>query len=117
MQEQRRFRQQPLRRAGFLDDNRIGYLLKMLFFFPRQFLSGVDDDRKVITSKIRLQLLDQLEAGHVGQFQIQHHAVKSLVLQNVQCFLTGGHCRGFNIAIPDQLNHAHALNVVVLNHQ
>ena len=72
---------------------------------------------KIVTTEIGLQFLDQLEAAHVGQSQIEHHAIESLVLESAQRFLTGGDGRGVNVAVANQFHHAHALHVVVLDHQ
>ncbi len=37
--------------------------------------------------------------------------------KNVQRFLAGGDGRGVHVAVADQLDHAHALHVVVFDHQ
>ena len=44
-QKESRFGQQPLGRTRFFDDNGIRHSLKMCLLFPRQFLTGVDNDR------------------------------------------------------------------------
>jgi hypothetical protein len=42
----------------------------------RKVLAGEDDDGHVVAGRARPAFLEQLEAGHVGQPQVEHHAVE-----------------------------------------
>ena len=45
----------------------------------REILAGEDDDGHVAQARFGVHLLEQLEAGHVGQAQVEHHAVEGLI--------------------------------------
>ena len=44
--------------------------LSRALLLARQLLAGEDDDRDVAQARLGLHLLQQLEAGHVGQPQV-----------------------------------------------
>ncbi len=62
-------------------------------------------------------LIDQVEAGHVGQHQIEHHAIEPLVPQRVQGRVRVSRIGQMRGLISDQLPNAVALTFIVLNDQ
>ena len=78
VEEERRLVEQALRRAHVLDDDRLGQPLELASLpSSSQVLAGVDDDRQRRAGRgCLLDLLDQLEARHVGQPEVEHHAVE-----------------------------------------
>ena len=65
VQEEGGLSQQSLGRIGFFDNHRSRHATQMHLFLPRQFFARVDDDWE-FGMIVRLQLLDQLKARHVG---------------------------------------------------
>ena len=89
----------------------------MQLLFAGQFLPRVNDDWQIRSADVRLKFFDQIKAGHVGKFQIEHHAIEAFTFQHAQGFLTRGHGGGVYVAIANQFHDAHALHVIVLHHQ
>ena len=79
VQEQRRLVQQPLGRLHVLEDDALGHRLELGLLVGAQVLAGEDDDRHVRQRRLGVHLLQQLEAGHVGQAQVEHDAVEGPV--------------------------------------
>ena len=75
MQEERGFVQQPFRRFDILDDHAASQRMQLRVFFRGQFASGKDDHGQVLELGIVAQLLQHIEAAHIGQPQIEHHAI------------------------------------------
>ena len=65
VQEEGGLSQQSLGRIGFFDNHRSRHATQMHLFLPRQLFARVDDDWEFGVI-VRLQLLDQLKARHVG---------------------------------------------------
>ena len=59
---------------------RLGEPPQLGLLLPGQLLAGVDDDRQLAQVGFVADPLDQLEAGHVGQPEVEHHAVERLDL-------------------------------------
>src|SRR5204862_5688850 len=85
------------------------------FFLWGQILSSIDDDRDV--PDLRLDTLHQLKAVHVGQPEIEHHAIELLAAQAFHRFVgrTDGDC--LNVAVPDELDHALLCDFVVFTNE
>ena len=83
-----------------------------------QLLAGEDDDRHVAQRRLGLQLVEQLEAGHVGQPQIDDAAVERRRSSSAVERLGAGADRGdLDVVVIEQLDDAVALDVVVLDDQ
>ena len=52
--------------------------------FLRQLAAGVDHDRDVIDAQLVLHAVDEVEAVHVGQAEVEDHAVEAAVAQDLQ---------------------------------
>ena len=76
VQEQRGLVQQPLGRLHVLEHDALGHRLEPRLLLGGQVLAGEDDDGHVGQRRLGVHLLQQLEAGHVGQAQVEHHAVE-----------------------------------------
>ena len=87
MEEQRGLVQQPLGRAGVLDDDRLGEALQLRLFASRQLLARVDDHRDRRVPLVLLQPLEQVEARHLRELEVEHHAVEALALERLERFL------------------------------
>ena len=79
VQEQRRLVEQPLRRAAMLQDHGLREPLPADRAPPSQLTSlRVDDDRQMLAAlRLADDPFDQLEAAHVRQIEIEHHAVEA----------------------------------------
>ena len=75
MQPKRRLIEEPFRTAHVLHDRGLRDPVQFLFLVAREILRRVNDDRQVLI--FPADLVDQLEAGHVGQHQIEDHAIES----------------------------------------
>ena len=117
VEEQRGLVQQPLGRLGVLDHHRLGHPPQLGLFPLGQLLAGVDDGGELAQPDLALDPGDELEAGHVGQAQVEHHAVERLPLQRLERIGAGGDRGGLHVAVADQLGDALLLRLVVLDHQ
>ena len=109
--------EEPLRRLDVLEDDGLRQPLELRLLLAREVLARVDDDRQRAEARPLLDALDHLQARDVGQEQVQHHAVEVLVVEDVERLLAGGDRGDLHVAIADQVDHALALNLVVLHHQ
>ena len=82
-----------------------------------ELLAGEDDDRQVVQGRLGLDLLQQLEAGHVGQAQVEHDAVERPVEQRLERLAAGGDGRELDVVVAEQLDDRLPLDVVVLDDQ
>ena len=117
MEEQRGLVQQPLGRLDVLEDDALGHGLEPHLLVVGELLAGEDDDRQILQGGLRLKLLQQFEAGHVRQAQVEHDAVERPVEQGVERLAAGGDGRHLDVLIVEQLDNGLALDVVVLDDQ
>ena len=115
MEEERDFVQQPLRRAGVLDDDRLREAPEPLLLVARQRSAGVDDDGREGHVVLPGHRFEQLEAAQVRQVQIQDHAVEGRRLQLLERLAGVLHVRNLDVRAFEQLANALALPVVVFN--
>ena len=94
VEEQRGLVQQPLGRARVLDHHRLGQPPKLGLLPLGELLAGVDDGRQLAQADLTLDPGDELEAGHVRQAEVEHHAVERLALQRLERLLAGADRRG-----------------------
>ena len=83
----------------------------------RQLLAGVDDHRDLRQPRVLLHLLEQVEAAHVGEPEIEDQAVEVLRVERRERFRAGRDRRALHVPVADQLDDALALDVVVLDDQ
>ncbi|MCY1368976.1 hypothetical protein D9M69_559900 [compost metagenome] len=76
MQKKRHLIQQPLRRACALDDDRTRILAQFGLFIPGQVAPGIDDDGRKGTDVFGGHALEQVIAEHVGQLEVDDHAIE-----------------------------------------
>ncbi len=79
VQEERRLVEEPFRRLHVLEQDALRQPAQPLLLLAGQVLAGEDDDRDLAQARLRLQLLQQLEAAHVGQAQVEDAAVEGPV--------------------------------------
>ena len=84
MQEESGFVEQPLGRFDVLDHHAARQRVQLRIFFRRQLPAGKDDHGQVFQLGRVAQLLQHLEAGHVGQAQIEHDAVVASLLERLE---------------------------------
>src|SRR4029079_8180847 len=61
--------------------------------------------------------LHEIKAGHIGQTQIDHHAVEAAGVQHLERLCAGARTRDLDVAPAEQLANTATLGVVVLHHQ
>ena len=117
VEEQRRLVDEVLQRSGVLDDRRLGHLVEPEPLVRGQVPPGVDDDPEVLRVDVALDRLQQLEAAHVGQVQVEHHAVERLALQRLEGLGRGADGRDPDVAVAERGDDAGPLDLVVLDDQ
>ena len=83
VEEQRGLVEQPLGRLRILDHHRLGHPPKLGLLPLGELLPGVDDGGELPQPDLSLDPGDQLETGHVGQAEVEHHAVEGLALERL----------------------------------
>ena len=118
VEEERGLVEQPLGRADVLDDDRLGVAPELRLLAPRQVLARVDDHRHVAELAVPLQLLEQLEAGAVGQLQVEDDAVEPLLCERVERLFARPDRGDLDVVpVPGELYQRPALLLVVLDDQ
>ena len=117
MEQQGGFIEQAFRRADILDDNALGQLPELGLLFLEQIPGGVNNDRNGAQVRLILELLQQLDAGHIGQAQVEHDAIEPLRVKRVERLFARGRHGGLHVAVADQLAHVHLLSLVILHQQ
>jgi hypothetical protein len=87
-------------------------LLVACEFFARKHYDG-----HVAQAGICLHLVEQLESAHVGQAQVEHHAIKRAFAHRGECRLATIDRNGLDVLVIQQLDDRRALDGVVLDHQ
>ncbi len=95
------------------------YLQQLGLLVARQVAAGVDDHRRERRRSPRSTMRSQqLVALHVGQLQVDDHAVEDAArAQQRQRLRAGRHGGDLDVVVADQLHHAVALARVVLHQQ
>ena len=118
VQEERGLVQQALRRFDILDDDAAGEHVQAGIFLRGKILAGEDDDRQLISgSRSLLKLLQKLESGHVGQPQVEHHAVVALLLDRGQRFAAGGDNVDIDVVVAQQRPDTELLRRIIFDDQ
>ena len=117
MQKKRDLIEQPLGRAGVLDDDGLGKAPQLLLFVAGQRPAGVHDHGRKRHPVLLGHLLQQLVAIQVGQVQVHHHAVERGAAQVIERGGGGAGAHNFHILAAEQVPHALALALVVFHHQ
>src|SRR5437762_1947595 len=115
MQPQRGLIKQSLGTADVFYDDGLGQAIELLLFLWRQIFARVNDHRQLLM--LGPYLLDQFEAGNVGQHQIEDHATEFLVAQLGQRVRRTWRFNNFDSSISDKLANGGALNGIVLDHE
>ncbi len=98
MQEQRHFIQQPFGRLRPLDDDRLAVPPQPHLLFLGEVAPGVDDDGRKADGFVGAQPLQQVEAGCIGQVEVQHHAIKGFAAKQFETSRGGMRFHCFDIA-------------------
>ena len=109
--------QQPLGGLDIFEDDALGHRLELRLLLGGQILAGEDDHGHVRQGRLGVHFLQQLEASHVGQPQVEHHAVEGLVEHRLQRLVAGGDGHHLDVFIAEQLDDGLPLDVVVLDDQ
>ncbi len=117
VQEQRRLVQQPLRRFDALDHDAARHGVQSGVLVRGQLAAGEHHHRHVAQLRIVADLLQHLEAGHIGQLQIEHHAIDRILAQLRHSRRAGVRRRDFDVLVAQQFRDALALGLVVLDQQ
>ena len=118
VQEQRGLIEQPLRRAHALEHDALGLLAQLALLGLRKLAAREHDDRGLPQLRILLNLGQQVEARHVRQPQIQHHAVEggcSRISSRAAAPVPAGVISTSLCA--EQLRDAHLLGRIILHHE
>src|SRR5579863_4648052 len=84
VQEKRGLVEQPLGRLHILDHDALGGDPEPGLFLLREVLSGKDNDGQTLNRVAAFYTLQQLEAGHVGQSQVDDTAIESGSVEGAQ---------------------------------
>ena len=117
VQEQRRLVEQPFVGAFGLEDDAVGVLAQPRFLVAGQVLAGVDHHRHRLVGVVAVQPLEQFEAAHVRQGQVQNHAVVDGFTEGFQRRLAAGDGGDLHALLVEQLADAFMLDGAVLHHQ
>ena len=103
VQEQRRLVEQPLGRLDALDHDAAGQRVQLRVLLGRQLAAGEHHDRHVAQLLVAADPLEHLEAGHVGQPQVEHHAVARLLRQRGERLRAGVGGHDVDVVVAEQL--------------
>ena len=117
VQEERGLVQQSLRRLDVFQDDALGHRLESRLLIGGEILAGEDDHGDIRQSRLGMDFLQQFEAGHVGQSQVEHHAVERLVEHRLQRLAAGGDGHRLDVFVAQQFDDGLPLDVVVLDDQ
>src|SRR5262245_10663167 len=117
MQEQGSFVQKTLRRFHILDDDRACHTPQFGFFASAKLFSGVDNDWQLLETDLGLDPFDEFKATHIGQDEIQDHAVEALFSQRFKSLDAAADCAGHNVSVANQFNDAVTLDFIVFDHE
>ena len=117
MEEEGGLIKQPLGGLDVLEDDALGHRLELRLFLGRQLLASKDHHRHVRQRRFSVHFFEELEAGHVGQAEVEHNAVEGLVEHRLQGRVPGRDGHHLDIFIAKQLNDRLPFDVVVLDHQ
>jgi hypothetical protein len=110
------FLEQMLQRTDIpLHDDRTGHAPQELFVVRFKFQASVHDHRVFPQAEFLFQRFEDLDAGHVRQIQIEHHAVEVPAFQGGQRLFARGDCRDSGVGIGQQFDDAVALNIIVFD--
>ena len=84
-------------------------------FLRAQFAAGEYDNRHFRQRVVGAQFFQHFKAGHVGQTQIEYHAVGGLTAQGIECLASGAGGFDLDVVIAEQFGDAHLLGRVVFN--
>ena len=118
MEEERRLVEEPLGRAHVLEDHALGERPELCLLLGTELLAGEDDDRRVAQHRVFLHLLEQLEAGHVRQPQIDDAAFDRPLVhraKHLECLGAGRDGRHFDVIVHEEVDDAGPLDIVVLD--
>ena len=82
-----------------------------------EFAAGKYDHRHFGERFVGSQRFQHFKAGHVGQTQIEYHAVGGLPAQGVECVTSGAGGFDLHVVVAEQLGYAHLLGRVVFDDQ
>ncbi len=117
MQEQRRLVQQALGRFHALDHDAARHGVQPRVFVGREFAPGEHHHRDIAKRRIVANSLQHLEPRHVGQLQVEHHAIDAVVAQLQQRARAGIGRHDFYIVGSQQFGDALALGFIVFDQQ
>ena len=81
MQEQRGLIEQALRRFHSLDHDAARHGVQLRILIGGQLAAGEHHHRHIAQCCIVANALEHFEAGHIGQLQVEHHAIDRVVAQ------------------------------------
>ena len=117
MQEEGRFVEQSLGGFDALDHNAACHRVQAGVFFRAQLPTGKYDDRHFRQRLIGAQLLEDFESGHVGQSQIQNHAVSRLPTQSGERISSGTGGFNLDVVVAKQFRDTEQLGRIILDHK
>ena len=115
MQEQRGFVEQALGRFDALHDNAARHRMQLRILVGREFAPGEDDNRRGRQRFVVTQALQNLEARHVGQPQIEHDTIGGLLLQPRQGGRAGIDRFDVDVVVSKKLGDAELLGRIILD--
>ena len=117
MQEQRGFIQQPLGRFDIFDHHAARQHVQAGILFGAEFAAGEHHHRQVLQLFVVAQLIENFEAAHVGQAQVEHRAVVAGFLEPLQSGRSGIDHVDVDVVVPEQFANAELLGGIVFHHE
>ena len=117
VQEQRGLVEQPLRQFDALDDDAARHRVQLGILLRRQLAAGEHHHRQIGQRRVVADLFEQLEAGHVGQPQIEHDAIDLLPAQRRERLGAGAGGDDVDVVMAEQLGDPELFGRIVLDDQ
>ena len=117
MQKERRLVEQPLGRFDPLDHHASRQRVQACVLLGRQLLAGEDDHGQVAQRDVVANMLEHLEARHVGQPEVEDRAIIGCVTKRGERFRARADDGDLDVVVTEELGDAELLGVVVLHHQ
>ncbi len=114
MEKERRFVEQAFGRFDALDDDATRERVQSRVFFRRQILACKNDDRQ-ITGRSIAQALENFEASHVGQPQVEDHAIERTFGHGIQRVHAGCRDQDVDIVVAEKFADAELLCGIILD--
>src|SRR4029079_3575967 len=117
VQEEGGLVEQALRRLHAFHDDAARHRMEPGVLFGAELAAGKEDNRHVGQLLVGGKLFQHLKARHIGQAQVEHHAIGRLLPQHIERATPGAGGFYLDVVIAEQFRNAPLLSRVVFDHQ